>query len=292
MVHLIDVSPNLIRRQIRTLSNIVLKSSLLAGDSEKKSIFTSKATEVPTVHCSWHFHMEDVPLDLPCIVVAHEFFDALPVYQFQYTDRGWMEKVVVVSPPDDTTETDLHFKYALAPGQNFASKGLSKYINPSVPKKIGSIAEVSPQAFSILEDLCKRISLQKGSALIIDYGEDFPMGFTTQGIRKHQIVSELSLPGETDISSLVDFSSFRNFILSNKDLDGIVNCSRVESQSDFLYSMGIDARVAVLLKNPKLTLKQEQNVIESHRRLTDDMDMGTKFKVLAISSTKEFTGFM
>jgi NADH dehydrogenase [ubiquinone] 1 alpha subcomplex assembly factor 7 len=31
------------------------------------------------------------------LVVAHELFDALPVHQFQLTDRGWRERLVDVS---------------------------------------------------------------------------------------------------------------------------------------------------------------------------------------------------
>jgi hypothetical protein len=30
----------------------------------------------------------------PIVVLAHEFFDALPVHQFQYTERGWCERLV------------------------------------------------------------------------------------------------------------------------------------------------------------------------------------------------------
>lgn len=35
----------------------------------------------PQVH--WHRSLDEVPTDVPAIVIAHEFFDALPVHQFQ-----------------------------------------------------------------------------------------------------------------------------------------------------------------------------------------------------------------
>lgn len=43
---------------------------------------------------SWHRSLEDVPRDAPAIFIAHEFFDALPVHQFQKTERGWCERLV------------------------------------------------------------------------------------------------------------------------------------------------------------------------------------------------------
>ena len=35
---------------------------------------------------TWHRSLEEVPPDVPTIVIAHEFFDALPVHQFQARD--------------------------------------------------------------------------------------------------------------------------------------------------------------------------------------------------------------
>jgi hypothetical protein len=53
----------------------------------------------------WHWALVDVDGDkddstkkttpTPTLVIAHEFFDALPIHQFQYTtDRGWCERLV------------------------------------------------------------------------------------------------------------------------------------------------------------------------------------------------------
>lgn len=45
----------------------------------------------------WFDSVTDVP-DGPLLVVAQEFFDAMPVYQFEYTVRGWRERLVDVEP--------------------------------------------------------------------------------------------------------------------------------------------------------------------------------------------------
>jgi NADH dehydrogenase [ubiquinone] 1 alpha subcomplex assembly factor 7 len=41
----------------------------------------------------WHTTLESVPQG-PSIFIAQEFFDALPVHQFKYTEKGWCEVLV------------------------------------------------------------------------------------------------------------------------------------------------------------------------------------------------------
>jgi len=46
------------------------------------------------IRVHWHWRFADLPTDAPVIIVAQEFFDALPVHQFKYTERGWCERMV------------------------------------------------------------------------------------------------------------------------------------------------------------------------------------------------------
>ncbi|TBR26812.1 MAG: class I SAM-dependent methyltransferase, partial [Reyranella sp.] len=63
---------------------------------------------------TWHERFDDVP-EGPLLLVANEFFDALPVRQFHRTASGWRERMVGL---DDQGELRL----ALAPGTTpFAS---------------------------------------------------------------------------------------------------------------------------------------------------------------------------
>ena len=66
----------------------------------------------------WHRSLDEVPDDLPTVYIAHEFLDALPVHQFQKTERGWCERLVDVASDD----SPLHFRLVLAPGPTPASK--------------------------------------------------------------------------------------------------------------------------------------------------------------------------
>ncbi|KAG2271855.1 hypothetical protein Bca52824_066410 [Brassica carinata] len=48
------------------------------SSSEKKAISSLAGTPV-----HWHATLEEAPLGVPTIIIAHEFYDALPVHQFQ-----------------------------------------------------------------------------------------------------------------------------------------------------------------------------------------------------------------
>ena len=52
------------------------------------------------VPISWYQDINDVP-DGPSLIIAQEFFDALPVFQFLKTERGWVEKVVDAEVADE-----------------------------------------------------------------------------------------------------------------------------------------------------------------------------------------------
>ncbi|HEX2727344.1 MAG TPA: SAM-dependent methyltransferase, partial [Beijerinckiaceae bacterium] len=67
-VHLVETSPVLRARQQDTLA----------------------ASGVPV---AWHDRFADVP-EGPAVVIANEFFDALPISQFVRTGRGWHERLV------------------------------------------------------------------------------------------------------------------------------------------------------------------------------------------------------
>jgi NADH dehydrogenase [ubiquinone] 1 alpha subcomplex assembly factor 7 len=72
VVHLVEISPVLRAAQERTLD--ALPMSVL-----------------------WHAALDEVPRG-PAIVIANEFFDALPVHQAVKTERGWHERQVEIDP--------------------------------------------------------------------------------------------------------------------------------------------------------------------------------------------------
>jgi SAM-dependent MidA family methyltransferase len=62
----------------------------------------------------------DVP-DAPMAVIAQEFFDALPVYQFEWGGSGWRERMVDL---DTTSENPSWFRFVTSPKASLASSTL------------------------------------------------------------------------------------------------------------------------------------------------------------------------
>ena len=63
---------------------------------ETSPVLRAKQREaVPDAH--WHESVQTLPADRPLLIVANEFFDALPIRQFQRAGAGWRERMVAAS---------------------------------------------------------------------------------------------------------------------------------------------------------------------------------------------------
>ncbi|CAI5494323.1 unnamed protein product [Closterium sp. Naga37s-1] len=207
---------------------------------------------------TWHSALEDVPEGVPTIVIAHEFFDALPVHQFQKTERGWCEKLVDVAEPDkeghpseahsnpshaqkDTSghpSADYPFRFVLSPGPTAASTLLEE-------RAAAVHVEVCPLAVKIALQITERVARDGGAALIVDYGEDRMISDSLQAIRKHEFVSVLDAPGTADLSAYVDFAALRQAVT---DSNLPAKAYGPITQSQLLGRLGINFRVETLLR--------------------------------------------
>src|SRR5690606_6616069 len=133
---------------------------------------TLSGEDLPPRH--WHGSFADVP-DGPMVLVANEFFDALPVHQLQRGDRHWHERLVdiadgtfrLVVPPHPAPPAAL-------PGPRFADAPAA------------SAAEVCPAALSLAGSIAARLVEGDGAALIVDYGPSRSgPGETLQALRHH-----------------------------------------------------------------------------------------------------------
>lgn len=203
----------------------------------------------------WADTIAAVP-DGPLIVVANEFFDALPVRQY-------------VSAPDGTREVRVGV------GTDGAlSFGLGSLVPAGDLKD--SWDEISPASDAIARALAERLELDRGAALVIDYGfgaTDRPEGPTLQALRKHERADPLSSPGSADLTTLVDFDRLAAAFAP-------LPVSRTE-QGHFLAQLGIGARAQALVKREPA---QANDVADALERLTSAKAMGTLFKVLAVHS--------
>jgi SAM-dependent MidA family methyltransferase len=204
----------------------------------------------------WLPRVEDLP-DRPTFLIANEFLDALPIRQFVLSKDGWRERLVGLA------------------GEGLAF-GLSAPL-PRVPDtpafraaRPGDLVEHGAAAQTALAAALNPIRRWGGLALVIDYGGWRSRGDTLQALRGHAFDDPLAHPGEADLTAHVDFEPL-----------AALAPYRFATQGDFLLRLGIAVRADRLAQN------LSGAALESHRaalrRLTHPQEMGSLFKVLALT---------
>ena len=155
----------------------------------------------------WHDDLDAVPDDRPVIVVANEFFDALPVRQ------------------------------ARVGVERFVTAGCSPVWLPSGNIRIG---EWSDAGEAVAAAIGERLRRHGGAALIIDYGyAGGGGGDTVQAVRGHTAADPFTDPGESDLTAHVDFDALAAAA-------GDLRVAGPVPQSVWLARLGIEARAATL----------------------------------------------
>jgi NADH dehydrogenase [ubiquinone] 1 alpha subcomplex assembly factor 7 len=242
-LHLVEASPAMRRIQQRTLNG---------------------------VGATWHETLDGIP-DGPLIVIANEFFDALPIRQFIRRNDGWRERLVgwdaaksefvfVLDTVVSSLNTILSLRWADAPPE--------------------SVAEISPDG----ETIAAWIGRHGAAALIIDYGPGAALGQsnlgdTLQAVKNHRRHPVLADPGTADLTAHVNFAA----LLAAATTTGAKAYGPV-TQREFLDRLGITQRAQRL----KAANPQAAAGIDAGRaRLTDPdapgSSMGGLFKVLALT---------
>jgi len=227
----------------------------------------AQASRVPGA--KWHDSIESLP-PLPLFLIANEFFDALPVAQFEKTARGWCERDVALA--EGATPDAPRFAPALS-SRPLNLPGASHL----AAAPLGSVAESAPAALAIAGILGEHIALHGGAALIIDYGHaQSGFGDTFQAMRAHGFANPYENPGEADLTAHVDFAA-----LAAAARKGGADVHGPVEQGGFLRGLGIEARAARLKQNAP---KEMRETIDGQlERLTSGNGMGTLFKVLALT---------
>lgn len=206
----------------------------------------------------WRERFDQLPSG-PALIVANEFFDALPVRQFEKTEQGWRERMVGMGPDGET------LVFALAPGATPFGRFL-----PDAPA--GAQAEIGEAARALAAAIGERLAREGGWALIVDYGYDHGTKATLQAVRDHHGADVLERPGETDLSAHVDFAALAS--AAKAATFGPV------AQGEFLRRLGILQRAETL--KARAGASQQAAIDAALARLIDAEQMGTLFRVLAI----------
>jgi SAM-dependent MidA family methyltransferase len=241
-VHFVEISPVLVAQQKRTLEHL-------------------------TIPMSWHSALEDVPADA-AIVIANEFFDALPISQAVKSERGWHQRQIGI---DD--DGNLAFTIACDPIPLFERR---------LPPAIRAAPEHSIfewRADTMAMDLGRRIADGGGAALVIDYGHAASaVGETLQAVGQHVYAKPMTMPGNIDLTAHVDFQP----LLRAAEAMGAKVFGPIE-QSHFLRRLGIETRAATL--KVKATRAGSAEVDAALERLIGHgrTGMGELFKVAALT---------
>lgn len=254
-LHLVETSETLAGVQAKTLSDLCARQ--------------------PT----WHQSLQQCPQG-PFLLIANEFFDALPISQYIKADDGWHERLIGLEAEPGSNQ--LQFVAAVLPEPSDRLLPAPVRQSPS-----GTIAETCPVGQAITSEIAQRATHDPGIALIIDYGHtESAAGDTLQALKAHQYVGVFETPGEADLTAHVDFATLK----SVAETAG-ASTTPVMTQSEFLTRLGIEARTQALTATA--SDKQRQDIESALNRLIAPDQMGTLFKVMALYSKDlpELPGF-
>ncbi len=263
-VHYVELGPGR-----GTLTRDALRAARHHGlDPQVHFVETSRALKaiqaeaVPAAQ--WHDDLSTVPMDAPMLLVANEFFDALPVRQLVRAAQGWRERLVGLD--------EDRFTF-VAGGQPMEAAVPAAW--REAPE--GTIIETNPGAAAMMHEIAGRLANQGGAALIVDYGHaEMQSGSTLQAVRAHRKISPFAAPGEADLTAHVDFATLADIARSCD-----VRVSGITTQGDFLRAMGIQMRTERLAAGAphcKAELEAQRD------RLIADDQMGRLFKVMGLSA--------
>ena len=239
--------------------NILEKSALLK-QAQKAKI---KSTKI-----KWLNNLNELN-NFPCIFIANEFFDALPIKQFLKKEKNWYERYVSFS-------NDNKLKYLDIP---FDMQKFEKEIKFKISYK-QTFIEYSPLAAKYLKTIINKIKLNDGGILIIDYAYlEKEMRNTLQAVSEHKYCDVLKNFRKSDITYNLSFK------LIDRIIKKLGSCSSLSTtQKKFLTKLGILDRVEILSKN--MPFSKKADIYFRIKRLIDESQMGHLFKVMFITNNK------
>ncbi len=216
----------------------------------------------------WHESLSGLPQE-PLILIANEFFDAIPVEQHIYEGGSWHKRIVALN-----SSGKIEFskgRLALPPVELLPAR---------IPNE-GDILEHRPAASALIGEIAERAGAAPLAILIADYGyERRDYGDTLQAVQSHGYLHPLDNPGEADLSAHVNFAE-----LSQTASTVGLKVLGPLPQSEFLLSLGLEHRLRSLMA--AASEEQRAALFLGARRLIDPFQMGNLFKVMAIMSENQ-----
>ncbi|KAF8525904.1 S-adenosyl-L-methionine-dependent methyltransferase [Hysterangium stoloniferum] len=289
-IHLVETSQTMRSRQGQALQTVLSNKRLDEGRN---------ITPV------WYDSIDDVPEaaeDEFTIVVANEFFDALPINILE--ERGFREIMVdTLSPtPAATLKSEPSFRFVVSREATPRSELLSR-LSPRFSKlPNGSRIEIASSAWRIGRKLAELISSRgesmggetrpfapKGAALIIDYGDEHAFGSSFRAFKSHRLVDVFEDPGMCDLTANVDFALLKESMADIGISDNTATTHGSLMQSDFLTQMGLFLRLQTLMERQRDYTKRREIETAGYRLVNsaDPRGMGKVFRVLGVTGGVE-----
>nr|SVE78874.1 EOG090X06OK [Daphnia lumholtzi] len=265
-VSLVEVSPYLCQVQEKQLcpSQAQEATEVPQGSQHYKQSISLYGSQI-----RWYNHISDLPRTFT-LFLAHEFFDALPIHKLVKVNQGWREVLI------DLNRENLNLRYVI-----------SRDRTPACLYRLDSEKreelEVSPQSLVITQMMAARIHQDGGIGLVIDYGHEGDKTDTFRGFKNHKLHDPLVDPGTADLTADVDFAALKWAATQPRtfeDWEANLTYGTVD-QKDFLTRIGINLRLEQLLASCR-NVNVARNLKSAHKMLTDPMEMGSKFKFLAL----------
>ncbi|WP_371255735.1 class I SAM-dependent methyltransferase [Orientia tsutsugamushi] len=233
------------------------------------------------VPIKWVKSVNHIVSNYPTIILANEFFDALPIKQYikkinQHSGQiNWLERVVKID-----NNNKLYFDTI------DANINKNKFLKLHNNAPNGGVIEISPAQHQTIQAVSNLLKKNGGGSLIIDYGYDispeqrknYQYNSSLQAVKHHQYHPLLENLGCADLSAHVDFWSLKNIAVA----EGIVSFGSI-SQNVLLHKLGIKTRLNMLKQ-----INSDENLASKldlqYNRLTSVQAMGELFKAIAITS--------
>ncbi|NBX04383.1 MAG: class I SAM-dependent methyltransferase [Alphaproteobacteria bacterium] len=188
----------------------------------------------------------------PLLLVANEFFDALPIRQFVSQGKEISERMI-----------------ALRDGKFIFS-----------PENAPVIREHCPAALDITRKISAHIAAHGGVALFIDYGYiGGSRADTLQALKNHEYHDPLEDVGDADLTAHVDFNALKDAAKA-----GGATVHGVISQGMFLSRLGAPVRAKMLCKNA--SDEQQKTILSALSRLIEPEQMGDLFKMICLTGAR------
>lgn len=245
-----DILKTLEKLGVRDVNSYIL-------DINEKLIEEQKNT-LKNYKISWISDITQIPQE-PTVIIANEFFDALPVKQLIKENDDIFERTIKIND-----KNRLEFSHSNTPSEEIENHEFDD----------GDIIEISEESEKFMHKICSLLEQNKGMFLIADYGYIEPIKISSlQSIYKHRKNDIFNNIGDADLTFLVDFKALFE-VAKNYKIENIF----LQKQGDFLKSMGILERA----ENLKKQAKNKDLIISSVNRLTSPKYMGDVFKLMIL----------